>query len=106
LTHTGFPKGDGEHLAEGWKINYWQPMEKKFLGLGRCDEARSGIEVHGEIVDGGAAGFGDVPSGREPGCQSEKGGDVTDLDALFPCLLPRCNGLAETGRDYRKQIVC
>jgi len=29
--HTGFPKGDGEHLAEGWKINYWQPMEK-FLG--------------------------------------------------------------------------
>jgi activator of HSP90 ATPase len=29
--HTGFPKGDGEHLAEGWKINYWQPLEK-FLG--------------------------------------------------------------------------
>jgi activator of HSP90 ATPase len=29
--HTGFPKGDGEHLAEGWKINYWEPMEK-FLG--------------------------------------------------------------------------
>jgi len=29
--HTGFPKGDGGHLAEGWKINYWEPMEK-FLG--------------------------------------------------------------------------
>jgi activator of HSP90 ATPase len=29
--HTGFPKGDGEHLAEGWRINYWEPMEK-FLG--------------------------------------------------------------------------
>jgi uncharacterized protein YndB with AHSA1/START domain len=29
--HTGFPRGDGEHLAEGWKINYWEPMEK-FLG--------------------------------------------------------------------------
>jgi len=29
--HAGFPKGDAEHLAEGWKINYWQPLEK-FLG--------------------------------------------------------------------------
>jgi activator of HSP90 ATPase len=29
--HTGFPKGDGEHLAEGWKMNYWEPLEK-FLG--------------------------------------------------------------------------
>jgi activator of HSP90 ATPase len=26
--HTGFPKGDGEHLAEGWRINYWEPLEK------------------------------------------------------------------------------
>jgi uncharacterized protein YndB with AHSA1/START domain len=26
--HTGFPKGKAEHLAEGWKINYWQPLEK------------------------------------------------------------------------------
>ena len=26
--HTGFPKGDGEHLAQGWKMNYWEPMEK------------------------------------------------------------------------------
>ncbi len=29
--HTGFPKGKAEHLAEGWKINYWEPLEK-FLG--------------------------------------------------------------------------
>jgi activator of HSP90 ATPase len=26
--HTGFPTGDGEHLAEGWRINYWEPLEK------------------------------------------------------------------------------
>jgi activator of HSP90 ATPase len=26
--HTGFPKGEAEHLAEGWKSNYWQPLEK------------------------------------------------------------------------------
>ena len=29
--HGGFPKGKAEHLAEGWKINYWEPLEK-FLG--------------------------------------------------------------------------
>jgi activator of HSP90 ATPase len=29
--HAGFPKGDGEHLAEGWRVNYWEPLEK-FLG--------------------------------------------------------------------------
>jgi len=29
--HAGFPKGKAEHLAEGWKINYWAPLEK-FLG--------------------------------------------------------------------------
>jgi len=29
--HTGFPKGKAEHLAEGWKMNYWEPLEK-FLG--------------------------------------------------------------------------
>jgi len=28
--HTGFPKGDADHLAEGWKGNYWEPL-KKFL---------------------------------------------------------------------------
>lgn len=26
--HTGFPKGEAEHLAEGWKTNYWQPLGK------------------------------------------------------------------------------
>jgi activator of HSP90 ATPase len=26
--HTGFPKGKAEHLAEGWKINYWEPLGK------------------------------------------------------------------------------
>jgi activator of HSP90 ATPase len=29
--HTGFPKGQGEHLAQGWYANYWTPM-KKHLG--------------------------------------------------------------------------
>jgi activator of HSP90 ATPase len=29
--HTGFPAGAAEHLAEGWKMNYWQPLAK-FLG--------------------------------------------------------------------------
>jgi uncharacterized protein YndB with AHSA1/START domain len=26
--HTGFPEGTGQHLAEGWKVNYWEPLEK------------------------------------------------------------------------------
>jgi len=26
--HTGFPTGAAEHLAEGWHINYWEPMQK------------------------------------------------------------------------------
>jgi len=26
--HGAFPKGDGEHLAAGWKMNYWEPLEK------------------------------------------------------------------------------
>ena len=26
--HTGFPVGDGPHLAEGWKGNYWEPLAK------------------------------------------------------------------------------
>jgi activator of HSP90 ATPase len=28
LDHAGFPNGDGEHLAEGWHINYWEPLAK------------------------------------------------------------------------------
>ena len=26
--HTGFPKGDADHLLEGWNGNYWQPLTK------------------------------------------------------------------------------
>ena len=26
--HTGFPVGEAEHLAHGWKANYWEPLEK------------------------------------------------------------------------------
>ena len=26
--HTGFPESEAQHLAEGWKANYWEPMEK------------------------------------------------------------------------------
>lgn len=26
--HTGFPAGQAEHLAEGWRVNYWEPLEK------------------------------------------------------------------------------
>ena len=29
--HTGFPKDEAEHLASGWKANYWEPLEK-YLG--------------------------------------------------------------------------
>lgn len=30
--HTGFPKGQAAHLAEGWKSHYWLPLER-FLML-------------------------------------------------------------------------
>jgi len=26
--HTGFPSGAAEHLAAGWKANYWEPLGK------------------------------------------------------------------------------
>jgi hypothetical protein len=26
--HKGFPLGQAEHLAEGWKANYWEPLGK------------------------------------------------------------------------------
>jgi uncharacterized protein YndB with AHSA1/START domain len=29
--HTGFPDGQAKHLAEGWHVNYWEPLAK-FLG--------------------------------------------------------------------------
>jgi activator of HSP90 ATPase len=28
LDHASFPKGLAEHLAEGWRINYWEPLAK------------------------------------------------------------------------------
>ena len=28
LDHGGFPKGQAEHLAAGWKANYWEPLER------------------------------------------------------------------------------
>ncbi len=30
--HSSFPRGTGEHLAEGWRINYWEPLEKFLSG--------------------------------------------------------------------------
>jgi activator of HSP90 ATPase len=27
FAHSGFPKGQAEHLAQGWRANYWQPLE-------------------------------------------------------------------------------
>jgi activator of HSP90 ATPase len=26
--HTGFPNGQGQHLADGWHANYWEPLKK------------------------------------------------------------------------------
>jgi activator of HSP90 ATPase len=26
--HTGFPKGDAQNLASGWKAHYWEPLAK------------------------------------------------------------------------------
>jgi activator of HSP90 ATPase len=26
--HTGFPNGEAESLASGWKAHYWEPLEK------------------------------------------------------------------------------
>jgi hypothetical protein len=28
--HTGFPPDQRAHLAEGWKANHWEPLEKYF----------------------------------------------------------------------------
>lgn len=30
--HTGFPVGEAPHLAEGWNVNYWEPLEKYLAG--------------------------------------------------------------------------
>ena len=29
--HAGFPQGRGQHLADGWKANYWEPLEKYLI---------------------------------------------------------------------------
>jgi len=29
--HSSFPQGQAQHLAEGWKSNYWEPLQK-YLG--------------------------------------------------------------------------
>jgi activator of HSP90 ATPase len=29
--HTGYPEGQGEHLADGWHQNYWTPMQQHFV---------------------------------------------------------------------------
>jgi activator of HSP90 ATPase len=26
--HRGFPEGQGSHLAEGWRVHYWEPLAK------------------------------------------------------------------------------
>jgi activator of HSP90 ATPase len=26
--HTGFPPDQADHLATGWRVNYWEPLEK------------------------------------------------------------------------------
>lgn len=31
LDHAGFPQGKGQHLADGWKANYWEPLEKYLI---------------------------------------------------------------------------
>ena len=30
--HTGFPVGQAEHLAQGWKTNYWDPLTRFVAG--------------------------------------------------------------------------
>jgi activator of HSP90 ATPase len=32
--HRGFPEGQGQHLADGWTANYWEPLEK-YLSAGK-----------------------------------------------------------------------
>ena len=31
--HIGFPSGKAEHLAAGWKSNYWEPLQKYFAAM-------------------------------------------------------------------------
>ncbi|HEY6308868.1 MAG TPA: SRPBCC domain-containing protein [Candidatus Angelobacter sp.] len=34
--HTGFPQGQGQHLAEGWQTNYWEPLAKYLAQIKRA----------------------------------------------------------------------
>jgi hypothetical protein len=29
--HAGFPKGEAESLASGWKAHYWEPLAKVLI---------------------------------------------------------------------------
>jgi activator of HSP90 ATPase len=33
--HTGFPEGQGQHLADGWKEHYWDTLEKYLAATGK-----------------------------------------------------------------------
>ena len=57
------------------------------LGFAHNAPGEKWIEVHGEIVGGGAAGFGDILGARAR-LPIEEGGKVADLDAL---LVARCD---------------
>jgi uncharacterized protein YndB with AHSA1/START domain len=37
LDHRGFPDGEWQHLAEGWKINYWEPLGKYLNTKGQSE---------------------------------------------------------------------
>jgi activator of HSP90 ATPase len=34
LDHTGFPAGDFDHLDSGWRLRYWEPMQRYLAGQG------------------------------------------------------------------------
>jgi len=40
--HTGFPKGEAEVLASGWKAHYWEPLENSWLRSARDAVIRTG----------------------------------------------------------------
>jgi activator of HSP90 ATPase len=44
--HTGFPNGQAEHLAEGWRANYWEPL-RKFLST----NGPAGVSQPGRLRD-------------------------------------------------------
>jgi uncharacterized protein YndB with AHSA1/START domain len=38
--HTGFPSEEAEHLAEGWRGNYWAPMAESFAAADSASHAK------------------------------------------------------------------